>query len=103
MCACVRQVDLALHSHAAISLYAYDAGHPLEVLESRGHWKECVVVNRAPGCNQYVVRMGPTGNQFWVLLLPWNHRSLSSHQFVPLFAVHGFVPSKWGDDAQVSK
>ena len=92
-------VDLAMHSHAALPLYAYAAGHPLEVLEQRGHWRECVVVNRAPGSNQYVVRMGPTGNQFWMLLLPWNHRSLSAHTFVPLFACRGFVPAKWGDDA----
>ena len=97
-----RPVDLALHSHAVVPLYAYDAGHPLEVLEHRGHWKECVVVNRAGGSNQYVVRMGATGNRFWVVLLPWNHRSLSTHRYVPLFAVRAFAPSKWGgcgDDA----
>ena len=98
-----RHVDLALHSHAVLPLYAYDAGHPLEILEPRGHWKECVVVSRAPRSNQYVVRMGPTGNQFWVLLLPWNHRSLSTHAFVPLFAVHGFAAAKWGDDSDTAK
>jgi hypothetical protein len=96
-----RQVDLTMHSHSVVPLYAYDVGHPLEILESRGHWKECVVVNRAPGCNQYVVRMGPTGHPFWTLLVPWNHRTLSSHSFVPLFAVRSLVPSRWTDDASL--
>ena len=90
-----REVDLDLHSHTPIPLYAYDAGHPLELLARVGHWKDCVVVNRAPHCNQFVVRMGPTGNQFWTLLLPWNHRSLSFHTYVPLFAVHSYVEANW--------
>ena len=83
-----REFDLDLHSHTAIPLYAYDAGHPLELLTRVGHWKECVVVSRAPGTNQFVVRMGPAGHQFWALLLPWNHRSLSYHVAIPLFAVY---------------
>ena len=61
--------------------------------------QECIVVNRAPGCNQFVVRMSPTGNQFWTLLTPWNHRTLGFHPYVPLFAVHGFVESNWAEDA----
>ena len=44
--------------------------------------------------------MGPTGNQFWTLLLPWNHRSLSFHTYVPLFAVHGYVEANWAEDAE---
>ena len=79
-------MDLDLRSHTAIPLYAYDAGHPIELLARFGHWKECVIVNRAPGCNQFVVRVGPTGNQFWSLLTPWNHRTLRFHPYVPLFA-----------------
>lgn len=89
------RVDLDLHSHAAVPLYAYDAGHPLELLTKVGHWRECVVAGRAPGCNQYVVRMSPTGNRFWALLLPWNHRSFSSHRCVPLYAVRSYTATSW--------
>ena len=83
-----REFDLDMHSHTAIPLYAYDGGHPLELLTRVGHWKECVIISRTPGTNQFVVRMGPAGHQFWALLLPWNHRSLSYHVAIPLFAVH---------------
>eukprot|EP00965_Chrysotila_dentata_P116519 3851303-Pleurochrysis_carterae.AAC.2 len=96
-----REVDLDAHSHTCIPLYAYDAGHPLELLTRVGHWKECIVVNRTPGCNQYIVRMGPAGNQYWALLLPWNHRSLALHASVPLFAVHGYSESNWGNSGSL--
>ena len=53
------EVDLDAHSHVCIPTYAYDIGHPIRLLSSRGSWEDCVVVSRAPGCNQYVLRMPP--------------------------------------------
>jgi len=53
------EIDLDLRSHAVIPLYAYDAGHPIELLARVGHWKECVIVDRAPGSNQVRVRATP--------------------------------------------
>ena len=66
-----KEVDLSLHSHAAVPLYAYDAGHPIRLLTRRGAWEECIVVGRAAGCNQFVLRMPPVGNNYWAPLLPW--------------------------------
>ena len=42
---------------------------PLRLLSPRGAWEECIVVNRATGCNQYVVRVPPMGHLHWTLLL----------------------------------
>ena len=92
-----RDADLDLHSHTPLPLYAYDAGHPLELLTRVGHWQESVVVSRRGGTNQFIVRSGPTGYTSWALLTPWNHRSLSCHRYVPLFAVHAYAAEHWGD------
>ena len=43
------------------------------------------------------MRSGPTGYTSWALLTPWNHRSLSCHRYVPLFAVHAYAAEHWGD------
>ena len=78
-------------------LYAFDAGHPLRLLTRRGAWEECVVVSRAAGCNQFVLRMPPVGAHYWAPLLPWNHYSLPFHPNVPLFGVHGYDETKWAE------
>jgi len=39
--------------------------------------------NSEPNPNQFVVRVGPTGHQFWSLLTPWNHRPLRFHPYAP--------------------
>ena len=82
------EIDLDECSHVCMSLYAYDVGHPLELLFSRrGFWDKGVVVNRVPGTNQFIVRIPPHNQEVWFELLPWNHRSLSLHERVPISAV----------------
>lgn len=99
-----KEVDLDEHSHMCIPLYAYDVGHPLEVLidwppQRRGEWARCVVAYREPGCNQYVVRQPPFGQAFWQPLLPWNHRSMPFHASVPIWALRTLDESAWKNSA----
>ena len=76
-------------------MYAYAVGCPLRLLSPRGAWEECVVIDRAPGTNQHVVRLPPVGHLHWTLLLPWNHAPLALHPRVPLFAVRGYERANW--------
>jgi hypothetical protein len=89
------EVDLDAHSHRVLPLYAYAVGHPLRILSPRGAWEVCVVVDRAPFSNQFVVRLPPAGNLHWTALLPWNHATLALHERVPLFAVRPYEPAVW--------
>ena len=78
---------------------AYDVGHPLELLvdwppSRRGEWSPGVVAYRAPGCNQFAVRMSPF-NMLYQPLLPWNHRPIASAT-VPLTALRVHDESSWG-------
>jgi hypothetical protein len=90
-----RDVDLDVQAHMCLPLYAYAVGHPLRVLSPRGAWEVCVVVDRAPRTNQFVVRMPPASKLHWVLLLPWNHASMTLHARVPLFAVRQYDALHW--------
>ena len=84
-----------MHPHSPIPLYAYAVGCPLRLLSPRGAWEECVVIDRAPGTNQHVVRMPPVGHLHWTLLLPWNHVPIALHPRVPLFAVRPYEGGNW--------
>ena len=85
---------LDLVAHRAM-LYAYAIGHPLRVLSPRGAWDLCILVDRAPLTNQFVVRMPPSGHLHWTTLLPWNHATLPLHARVPLFAVRSYDERGW--------
>ena len=89
------EVDLDAHPHSAVPLYAYAVGCPLRLLSPRGAWEECVIVDRAPGSNQHVVRVPPVGHLRWTILLPWNHAAMPLHSRVPFFGVRPYNAASW--------